>query len=155
MSMPSMRLPPTKHQVAAASPLRAAAPPPLVQAADFQRAFLGAYVAGGHAAAPTRTIQLRCPPQVVVCCTRSSSPSPRTNVPGCRRAASHGAGRQVYARSSSTAGFFLAYFDYRRRTTIGYVHGHFWPSPFPPPTPSSLSTTSSSLTRFYPGNAHV
>jgi hypothetical protein len=55
------RLPPTEHRVAAASPLRAAAPPPMVQAAGFQRAFQGAYVAGGHAAPSTRALQLRCP----------------------------------------------------------------------------------------------
>jgi hypothetical protein len=37
------------------------------------------------------------------------------------------------------AGFFLAYFDYRRHASTGYVHVHYWPSLFPPPT-SSLST---------------
>jgi hypothetical protein len=80
-----------------------------------------------------------------VCCTLSSSPSPLTDVLGCRRAASHGAGHHVRARSSSTVGFFLAYFDYRRRASTGYVHDHFCPSPFPPPTPSSSCTTTLSL----------
>jgi hypothetical protein len=41
-------------------------------------------------------------------------------------------------------GFFFAYFDYRRRASIGYVRGHFWPSLFPLPTPSSSSSTTSS-----------
>jgi hypothetical protein len=49
-----MRLPPTEHRAAAALPLQAAAPPPLVQAASFQCAFLGVYVTGGHVATPTR-----------------------------------------------------------------------------------------------------
>jgi hypothetical protein len=38
---PSMRLPPTKYRAAVASSLWDAVPPPLVQAAGFQRAFIG------------------------------------------------------------------------------------------------------------------
>jgi hypothetical protein len=41
------------------------------------------------------------------------------------------------------AGFFLAYFEYRRCASTGYVRGHFWPSSFPPSTSSSSSTTTS------------
>jgi hypothetical protein len=41
------------------------------------------------------------------------------------------------------ARFFFAYFEYRRHASTGYVRGHFWPLPFPPPTLSSLSTTTS------------
>jgi hypothetical protein len=51
-----MGLPPTEHRVAAASPLRAAVPPRLVQAAGLQHAFLDVYVVGGHAAALTRPL---------------------------------------------------------------------------------------------------
>jgi hypothetical protein len=59
---PSTRLSPFEHRVAAASPLRAVASPPLVPAAGYQRAFSGMYIAGGsHAAAPTRALQLRRP----------------------------------------------------------------------------------------------
>jgi hypothetical protein len=68
---------------------------------------------------PAATLPLRG----VVSCARSSSPSPRTDVPGCRRAASHGSGRHVRARSSSTAGFFLAYFVYRHRASSRNLHG--------------------------------
>jgi hypothetical protein len=39
--------------------------------------------------------------------------------------------------------FFLAYFMYRRRASTGYVRGHFWPLPFPPPTPLASSTMTS------------
>jgi hypothetical protein len=53
---PGTRLPLTERLVAAVSPLRATAPPPLVQAAGFQHAFLGMYVAGGHAAALTHAL---------------------------------------------------------------------------------------------------
>jgi hypothetical protein len=59
----------------------------------------------------------------VASCARSSSSSPRIDILGCCRAASHGAGRHVHARSSSTSGFFLAYFDYRRRASSRNLHG--------------------------------
>jgi hypothetical protein len=91
-----------EHRAAAASLLWAAAPPPLVHATGFRRTFLGVSIAGGHAVAPTRALQLRYPPRIVACCTRSSSPSPRTDVPGCHRVASHGVGHHVRARSSSS-----------------------------------------------------
>jgi hypothetical protein len=68
---------------------------------------------------PAATLPLRG----VAPCARSSSPSPRTDVPGCRHAASHGSGRHIRARSSSTAGFFLAYFDYRRRASSRNLNG--------------------------------
>jgi hypothetical protein len=58
----STRLPPFEHQADVPSPLRAIASPPLLQAASYQRAFSGMYVAGGsHAAVPTRALQLRRP----------------------------------------------------------------------------------------------
>jgi hypothetical protein len=59
----------------------------------------------------------------VASCARSSSSSPRTDVPDCRRTASHGAGHHVRARSSSTVGFFLTYFLYRRRASSRNLHG--------------------------------
>jgi hypothetical protein len=68
---------------------------------------------------PAATLPLRG----VASCARSSSPSPHTDVLGYRCAASHGAGRHVRARSSSTAGFFLAYFVYRRRASSRNLHG--------------------------------
>jgi hypothetical protein len=55
---PSTHLLPFEHGVAAASRLRATAPLPLVHTTGFQCAFLGAYVAGGHAAALTCVLQL-------------------------------------------------------------------------------------------------
>jgi hypothetical protein len=47
------------------------------------------------------------PLQGVASCARSSSPSSRTDDPGCRRAASHGVGRHVRARSSSSCRVLL------------------------------------------------
>jgi hypothetical protein len=96
----SMRLPPTEHRVAAASPLRAAAPPPLVQAAGSQRAFLVRSWWSRHCIDSRPVARLPLPG--VASCARSSLPSPRTDVPGYHRAASHGAGRHVHARSSSS-----------------------------------------------------
>jgi hypothetical protein len=89
---PSTRLPPFEHRVAAASPLRAVASPPLVPATGYQRAFSGMYVAGGsHAVAPTRAQQPRRPIGPLRRCTRSS-PSPHEDVAGFLRATSLGAG---------------------------------------------------------------
>jgi hypothetical protein len=52
---------------------------------------------------PAATLPLRG----VASCARSSSPSSRTDDPGCRRAASHGAGHHVRARSSSNCRVLL------------------------------------------------
>jgi hypothetical protein len=56
-----------------------------------------------RASTPTSTSTINRPPPLrgVASFTRSSSPSSRTDVPGCRRAASQGAGCHVHARSLS------------------------------------------------------
>jgi hypothetical protein len=114
---PSTRLPSTEHRVATASPLRAAAPPPMVQAAGLQRAFQGAYVGWSRRSIDSRPAAT-LPLWGVASCARSSSPSPCTDVPSYRRAASHGSGRHIRARSSSTT-----YFNYRRCASSRNLHG--------------------------------
>jgi hypothetical protein len=113
---PSTRLPPIELRAAAASPLRAAALPPLVHATGLRRAFQGAYVAGGvpplHRLAPCSYAgpsgrgvaargHLRRPPRIDVRGHHSATPSARV--------------ASVRAWSSSRRWVFLAYFVYRRR----------------------------------------
>lgn len=113
---PSTRLPPIEHRGAAASPLRAAAPPPLIHATGLRRAFRGVYVAGGlpplHRLAPGSYAgpsgrgvaargHLRRPPRIDVRGHHSATPSARV--------------ASIHAWSSSRRWVFLAYFVYRRR----------------------------------------
>jgi hypothetical protein len=129
----STRLPPFEHRVVVALPRRAAAPPPLVHATGFQRAFLHAYVAGGHVVASARALQLRHPFGGRRLATHGHLRCPRT--PTSQAAAALLSMVQI---ATSVQGlrqaveFFLAYFEYYRRNSTGYVYGHFWPSPFPP-----------------------
>jgi hypothetical protein len=106
---PSTRLPSTEHRVAAASSLRAAAMPPLVQAA-----FLGMYVTGGHAAALTRALQLCRPFGVSHRYMRPSSPSPRTDVPGYHMPPSLARVATSTHGLRHTFRFFFTYFEHRR-----------------------------------------
>jgi hypothetical protein len=69
---------------------------PMVQAAGFKHASW--WSRRCIDSRPAATLPLRG----VASCARSSSPSPRTDVPGYHRAASHGVGRHVRARSSSS-----------------------------------------------------
>jgi hypothetical protein len=66
--------------------------------------------------------------------TRSSLSSPRTDVPGCRCIAIHGAGRHVHAWSSSSVRFFHAYIEHRCRASTGNLHNLLWPAQVPPTT---------------------
>jgi hypothetical protein len=129
---PSTRLSPFEHWATTALPLRAVASPPLVHATGFQRTFLG-IIAGGHADAPTRTLQPRRPFGVCSIDAHGHLHCPCAPT-------SHGAGCHVRGRSLSAARFFHAYFEYRHHASIGYVDGHFQPLPFPLTTSLSLST---------------
>ena len=62
---PSTRLPPIEHRVAAASPLYAAAPPPLVRATGCQRVLPGVYAPVASRRCPDSRPAATPPPRVV------------------------------------------------------------------------------------------
>ena len=98
MSLPSTslstRLPPIKHQAAAASPLLAAASPPLFHATGFQCALLDVDVASSLSHwTDSRPIVLPPPLGSEGPCMRPSSPSLQSDIPGSHRATSYGARR--------------------------------------------------------------
>ena len=98
MSLPSTslstRLPPITHQAAAASPLLAAASPPLFHATGFQCALLDVDVASSLSHwTDSRPIVPPPPLGPEGPCMRPSSPSMHTDVPGSHNATSNGARR--------------------------------------------------------------
>jgi hypothetical protein len=131
---PSIRLPPIEHRAAAASPLRSAAPQlwSTLPACDAPSKSCMSLVASHHcidlrpaaprprAAASLHAVTFAIPRALTFQAT-TVLPHRRGSPPSA-----HGL-RQA-------AGFFLAYSKYRRHTSTGNLHDHFWSSQASPTT---------------------
>ena len=165
---PSTRLSLIEHRVAAASPLRAAAPPPLVRATGCQCALPGVYAPVASRRCPDSRPAATPPLGPWRRRTQSTLPPPRTDAPGNTlpgkvssppgtrspaRSPRQGATREHAPRQRSpgnaplatsaqglrhAAGYFLAYFMYCRRAPAAGLADHHW-SPLGSPTTTTPS----------------